>query len=53
VALLHRLGMEHRKPQAVSRNLDPDKQAALIQAYENLLVLLPSLALVDVLSAKG
>ena len=37
VALLHRLGMEHRKPQAVSRKLDPDKQAAFIQAYENLL----------------
>ena len=31
------LGMEHRKPKAVSRKLDPDKQAAFIQAYENLL----------------
>jgi transposase len=37
VALLHRLGMEHRKPQAVSRKLDPDKQAAFIQQYEKLL----------------
>ena len=35
--LLHRLGMEHRKPQAVSRKLDPDKQAAFIAAYEDLL----------------
>ncbi len=26
VALLHRLGMEHRKPQAVSQKLDVDKQ---------------------------
>ncbi|MGH7079593.1 MAG: winged helix-turn-helix domain-containing protein, partial [Acetobacteraceae bacterium] len=23
IALLHRLGMEHRKPKAVSRKLDP------------------------------
>jgi transposase len=37
VALLHRLGMEHRKPKAVSSKLDPDKQAAFIQKYENLL----------------
>ena len=37
IALLHRLGMEHRKPKAVSRKLDPDKQAAFIKAYENLL----------------
>jgi hypothetical protein len=28
IALLHRLGMEHRKPKAVSSKLDPDKQAA-------------------------
>jgi transposase len=28
-ALLHRLGMAHRKPKAVSRKLDPEKQAAL------------------------
>ena len=32
VALLHRLGMEHRKPKAVSSRLDPEKQAAFIQA---------------------
>ena len=37
IALLHRLEMEHRKPQAVSRKLDPDKQAAFIAAYEDLL----------------
>jgi transposase len=37
VALLHRLGMEHRKPKAVSSKLDPDKQAAFIKKYENLL----------------
>jgi transposase len=37
IALLHRLGMEHRKPKAVSSKLDPDKQAAFIQRYENLL----------------
>jgi transposase len=37
IALLHRLGMEHRKPKAVPRKLDPEKQAACIKAYENLL----------------
>jgi transposase len=37
IALLHRLGMEHRKPKAVSSKLDPDKQAAFIKAYNNLL----------------
>jgi len=37
VALLHRLGMEHRKPKAVSCKLDPDRQANFIQRYENLL----------------
>jgi transposase len=37
VALLHRLGMEHRKPKTVSRKLDPEKQAAFIKAYEALL----------------
>ena len=26
IALLHRLGMEHRKPKAVSRMLDPEKR---------------------------
>ena len=29
--------MEHRKPKAISRKLDPQKQAAFIKAYENLL----------------
>jgi transposase len=37
IALLHRLDMEHRKPQAVSSKLDPDKQAAFIKQYDNLL----------------
>jgi transposase len=37
IALLHRLGMEHRKPKAVSRKLDPETQAAFIEAYEALL----------------
>jgi transposase len=35
IALLHRLGMEHRKPKAVSRKLDPGKQAAFIKAPIN------------------
>jgi transposase len=37
IALLHRLGMEHHKPKAVSSKLDPDKQAAFIKSYETLL----------------
>jgi transposase len=37
IALSHRLGMEHRKPKAISRKLDPAKQAAFIKAYEALL----------------
>jgi DNA invertase Pin-like site-specific DNA recombinase/transposase len=37
IALLHRVGMEHRKPKTVSRKLDPEKQAAFIKAYEELL----------------
>jgi transposase len=41
VALLHRLGLEHRKPQAVSRKLDPARQQAFIDAYETLLRTLP------------
>ena len=41
VALLHRLGLEHRKPQAVSRKLDPAKQQAFIDAYNQLLKGLP------------
>jgi transposase len=37
IALLHRLGMEHRKPKAISRKLDPAKQKAFIETYEALL----------------
>jgi hypothetical protein len=37
IALLHRLGMEHREPKAISRKLDPVKQAAFIRAYDALL----------------
>src|ERR1035438_8013311 len=42
IALLHRLGMEHRKPKAVSRKLDPLKQAAFIKKYEDQLNPLPA-----------
>ena len=41
IALLHRLGMEHRKPQAVSSKLDEAKQKAFMEAYEALLNGLP------------
>ena len=37
IALLHRLGMEHRKPKAISRKLNPAKQDAFIKAYEALM----------------
>jgi transposase len=37
IGLLHRLGMEHRRPKAISRKLDPAKQAGFIKAYEALL----------------
>jgi transposase len=37
IALLHRLDMEHRKPKAISRKLDPAKQAAFIKEYEALM----------------
>src|ERR1700709_1621339 len=37
IALLHRLGMEHRKPKAISRKLDSAKQAAFIKNYETLM----------------
>jgi hypothetical protein len=37
IALLHRLGMEHRMPKAISRKLDPAKQAVFIKAYDALL----------------
>src|SRR3974377_61166 len=36
IALLHRLGMVHRESKAVSRKLDPEQQAGLIKAYEEL-----------------
>jgi transposase len=36
IALLRRLGMEHREPKAVSRKLDPVQHAAFIAAYEDL-----------------
>jgi transposase len=42
IALLHRLGVEHRKPKAISRKLDPVKQEAFIKAYESLLNQLPA-----------
>ena len=42
IALLHRLGMEHRKPTAISRKLDPAKQAVFIKSYEALLNQLPA-----------
>jgi len=37
IALLHRLGMEHRKPTAILRKLDPAKQTAFIKSYDDLL----------------
>jgi transposase len=36
IALLHRLGMEHCKPKAISRELDPVKHASFIKAYHAL-----------------
>jgi transposase len=42
IALLHRQGMEHRKPKAISRKLDPAKQAAFIKQYEDQLNQLPA-----------
>jgi len=41
IALLHRLGMEHRKPQAIPRKLDEAKQKAFIKDYNALLNALP------------
>ncbi len=37
IALLHRLDIEHRKPSAISRKLDPAKQTAFIADYEALM----------------
>ena len=34
--------MEHRRPKAISRKLDPAKQAAFIKAYESLMNQLPA-----------
>ena len=41
VALLNRLGMEHRKPKSVSSKLDVAAQQDFIDAYQNLLKTLP------------
>ncbi|MEO9189484.1 MAG: IS630 family transposase [Acetobacteraceae bacterium] len=41
IALLHRLGMRHCKPKAISRKLDPAKQAAFIKEYDALLNQMP------------
>lgn len=41
IALLHRLGMVHRKPQAIPRKLDEDTQKAFIKDYNALLNDLP------------
>ena len=41
IALLHHLGMEHRKPQAIPRKLDEAKQKAFIEKYNALLNALP------------
>jgi len=37
VKLLHRLGMQHHRPQEIARKLDPAKQAAFIAGYATLL----------------
>jgi transposase len=37
IALLHRLGLEYRKPERIGRKLDVAKQKAFIAAYETLL----------------
>lgn len=42
IALLHRLGIEHRKPKAILRKLDPAKQDTFIKAYDALLNQLPA-----------
>jgi transposase len=41
VALLHRLGLEYRKPEVIPRHLDESKQRAFITRYENLMNSLP------------
>ena len=37
IALLHRLGLEHRKPEVISHKLDEKAQKAFIAAYDNTL----------------
>ena len=37
IALLHRLGLEYKKPETIGRRLDAQKQQAFIAAYEKLL----------------
>ena len=37
VALLHRLGLEYRKPEVIPRHLDENKQRAFTERYENLM----------------
>lgn len=37
IELLHRLGMEHRRPKPIARKLDTAKQAGFIKQYEGLL----------------
>lgn len=37
VALLHRLGLEYRKPEVIPRHLDEDKQREFISLYDNLM----------------
>jgi transposase len=37
IALLHRLGLEYHKPEAIPRQLDEAKQKAFIEGYEKLL----------------
>ena len=41
IAMLHRLGFVHRKPVAMSSKMDPNKQRAFIDSYDNLLNHLP------------
>lgn len=37
IALLHRLGLEYRKPETIGRGLDEDEQRTFIAAYDKLL----------------
>lgn len=42
IALLHRLGFVHRKPEALSSKMDPQQQRRFIASYESLLNHLPA-----------